>query len=49
MVDIEIICNGKLEVMFYVEKWFYNVSKMGMIEVVIDWGFICDLYVVLGE
>lgn len=46
---IVVICNGCLEVMLYVEKCFYIVSWMMMIEVVISGGLICDLYVVLGE
>lgn len=47
--DIEITHNGKLEAMLHAEKRFYNVSKMGMTEAAIDWGFTRDLYAALGE
>lgn len=47
--DIEITRNGKLEAILHAEKRFYNVSKMGMTEAAIDWGFIRDLYAALGE
>lgn len=49
VVFIGVMCYGELEVVLYVEKWFYNISWMVMIEVVIDGGLICDLYVVFGE
>ncbi|WP_448906759.1 heme lyase CcmF/NrfE family subunit [Haemophilus parahaemolyticus] len=47
--DIEIIRNGKPEATLHAEKRFYNVSKMGMTEAAIDWGFTRDLYAALGE
>ena len=47
--DIEITRNGKLEATIHAEKRFYNVSKMGMTEAAIDWGFTRDLYAALGE
>ncbi|MDH2998796.1 c-type cytochrome biogenesis protein CcmF [Pasteurellaceae bacterium LFhippo2] len=47
--DIEITKNGKFEAMLEAEKRFYNVSKMGMTEAAIDWGFTRDLYAALGE
>ena len=47
--DIEITRNGKPEAMLHAEKRFYNVSKMGMTEAAIDWGFTRDLYAALGE
>lgn len=47
--DIEVRKNGKLEAVLSAEKRFYNVSKMGMTEAAIDWGFSRDLYAALGE
>ncbi|MFW3377875.1 heme lyase CcmF/NrfE family subunit [Glaesserella parasuis] len=47
--DIEIHRNGKYEATLHAEKRFYNVSKMGMTEAAIDWGFSRDLYAALGE
>ncbi len=47
--DIEITRNGKPEATLHAEKRFYNVSKMGMTEAAIDWGFTRDLYAALGE
>lgn len=47
--DIEITQNGKYEATLHAEKRFYNVSKMGMTEAAIDWGFTRDLYAALGE
>ena len=47
--DIEITHNGKPEATLHAEKRFYNVSKMGMTEAAIDWGFTRDLYAALGE
>lgn len=47
--DIEIHKNGKYEATLEAEKRFYNVSKMGMTEAAIDWGFTRDLYAALGE
>ena len=47
--EIEIIRNGKPEATLHAEKRFYNVSKMGMTEAAIDWGFTRDLYAALGE
>ena len=47
--DIEITRNGKLEATLHAEKRFYNVSKMGMTDAAIDWGFTRDLYAALGE
>ncbi|MGX2956990.1 heme lyase CcmF/NrfE family subunit [Ursidibacter arcticus] len=47
--DIEITRNGQYEAILHAEKRFYNVSKMGMTEAAIDWGFTRDLYAALGE
>lgn len=47
--DIEIHRNGTYEATLHAEKRFYNVSKMGMTEAAIDWGFTRDLYAALGE
>lgn len=47
--DIEITRNGKYEATLEAEKRFYTVSKMGMTEAAIDWGFTRDLYAALGE
>lgn len=47
--DIEIHRNGQYEATLHAEKRFYNVSKMGMTEAAIDWGFSRDLYAALGE
>lgn len=47
--DIAITKNGKPEATLHAEKRFYNVSKMGMTEAAIDWGFSRDLYAALGE
>ncbi|MDH2924222.1 cytochrome c-type biogenesis protein CcmF [Nicoletella semolina] len=47
--DIEIKKNGKYETTLHAEKRFYTVSKMGMTEAAIDWGFTRDLYAALGE
>ena len=47
--DIAITKNGKPESTLHAEKRFYNVSKMGMTEAAIDWGFSRDLYAALGE
>lgn len=47
--EIEITRNGKQEAILHAEKRFYNVSKMGMTEAAIDWGFTRDLYAALGE
>ncbi|MGX2951051.1 heme lyase CcmF/NrfE family subunit [Ursidibacter sp. B-7004-1] len=47
--DIEITQNGQYEATLHAEKRFYNVSKMGMTEAAIDWGFTRDLYAALGE
>ena len=47
--EIEITRNGKSEAILHAEKRFYNVSKMGMTEAAIDWGFTRDLYAALGE
>ena len=47
--DIAITKNGKSEATLHAEKRFYNVSKMGMTEAAIDWGFSRDLYAALGE
>ncbi|WP_373818698.1 heme lyase CcmF/NrfE family subunit [Glaesserella sp.] len=47
--ELEITQNGKYESTLYAEKRFYNVSKMGMTEAAIDWGFTRDLYAALGE
>lgn len=40
---------GKVVVFLILEKCYYYVCRDVMIEVVIDVGFSCDLYVVLGE
>ena len=47
--DIAITKNGKPEATLHAEKRFYNVSKMGMTEAAIDWGFSRDFYAALGE
>ncbi|AKO30757.1 cytochrome C biogenesis protein CcmF [[Haemophilus] ducreyi] len=47
--EIEVHHNGKFEATLNAEKRFYNVSKMGMTEAAIDWGFSRDLYAALGE
>ncbi|QLB21061.1 c-type cytochrome biogenesis protein CcmF [Vespertiliibacter pulmonis] len=47
--EIEITQHGKYEATLHAEKRFYNVSKMGMTEAAIDWGFTRDLYAALGE
>ncbi|QNS15936.1 heme lyase CcmF/NrfE family subunit [Mannheimia bovis] len=47
--ELEITRHGKYEAMLNAEKRFYNVSKMGMTEAAIDWGFTRDLYAALGE
>ncbi|WGE31491.1 heme lyase CcmF/NrfE family subunit [Actinobacillus genomosp. 2] len=47
--EIEISRQGKYEATLNAEKRFYNVSKMGMTEAAIDWGFSRDLYAALGE
>ncbi|MEG9500202.1 heme lyase CcmF/NrfE family subunit [Mannheimia indoligenes] len=47
--ELEITHNGKYEATLNAEKRFYNVSKMGMTEAAIDWGFSRDLYAALGE
>ncbi|AHG74914.1 Cytochrome c-type biogenesis protein CcmF [Mannheimia varigena USDA-ARS-USMARC-1388] len=47
--ELEIIRNGNYEATLNAEKRFYNVSKMGMTEAAIDWGFSRDLYAALGE
>ncbi|TCP91275.1 cytochrome c-type biogenesis protein CcmF [Cricetibacter osteomyelitidis] len=47
--EIEVSKNGKFEAVLFAEKRFYTVSKMTMTEAAIDWGFIRDLYVALGE
>ena len=47
--DIAITKNGKPEATLHAEKRFYNVSKMGMTEAAIYWGFSRDLYAALGE
>ncbi|AKO45230.1 heme lyase CcmF/NrfE family subunit [[Haemophilus] ducreyi] len=47
--EIEVRHNGKFEATLNAEKRFYNVSKMGMTESAIDWGFSRDLYAALGE
>lgn len=47
--ELEITRNGKYEATLNAEKRFYNVSRMGMTEAAIDWGFTRDLYVALGE
>ena len=46
---IEIQRDGKYEATLLAEKRFYTVSKMGMTEAAIDWGFSRDLYAALGE
>ncbi|MDD0824524.1 heme lyase CcmF/NrfE family subunit [Mannheimia sp. AT1] len=47
--ELEITRNGKYEATLNAEKRFYTVSKMGMTEAAIDWGFTRDLYAALGE
>lgn len=47
--EIAITKNGHYEATLNAEKRFYNVSKMGMTEAAIDWGFSRDLYAALGE
>lgn len=47
--ELEITRNGKYEATLNAEKRFYNVSRMGMTEAAIDWGFSRDLYAALGE
>lgn len=47
--EIAITKNGQYEATLNAEKRFYNVSKMGMTEAAIDWGFSRDLYAALGE
>lgn len=47
--ELEITRSGKYEATLNAEKRFYNVSKMGMTEAAIDWGFTRDLYAALGE
>lgn len=47
--ELEITRSGKYEATLNAEKRFYNVSKMGMTEAAIDWGFSRDLYAALGE
>ncbi|WP_150539221.1 heme lyase CcmF/NrfE family subunit [Actinobacillus vicugnae] len=47
--EIAISKNGQYEATLNAEKRFYNVSKMGMTEAAIDWGFSRDLYAALGE
>ncbi|VTR21095.1 cytochrome c-type biogenesis protein [Actinobacillus pleuropneumoniae] len=47
--EIEISRQGQYESTLNAEKRFYNVSKMGMTEAAIDWGFRRDLYAALGE
>ncbi|QLB15486.1 c-type cytochrome biogenesis protein CcmF [Mannheimia granulomatis] len=47
--ELEITHNGKYEATLNAEKRFYNVSKMGMTEAAINWGFTRDLYAALGE
>ncbi|QLB17601.1 c-type cytochrome biogenesis protein CcmF [Mannheimia varigena] len=47
--ELEITRNGNYEATLNAEKRFYNVSKMGMTEAAIDWGFSRDLYAALGE
>ena len=47
--EIAITRNGEYEATLNAEKRFYNVSKMGMTEAAIDWGFSRDLYAALGE
>ena len=47
--EIEITKQGQYEATLNAEKRFYNVSKMGMTEAAIDWGFTRDLYAALGE
>lgn len=49
VVIIGVMCDGKLEMVLYVEKCYYNIVGLMMIEVVIDGGIMCDLYVVFGE
>ncbi|MFA9500679.1 heme lyase CcmF/NrfE family subunit [Mannheimia sp. E30BD] len=47
--ELEITRNGKYEATLSAEKRFYRVSRMGMTEAAIDWGFTRDLYAALGE
>ncbi|HGO5857450.1 TPA: heme lyase CcmF/NrfE family subunit [Mannheimia haemolytica] len=47
--ELEITRNGKYEATLNAEKRFYTVSRMGMTEAAIDWGFSRDLYAALGE
>lgn len=47
--ELEITRSGKYEATLNAEKRFYNVSRMGMTEAAIDWGFTRDLYAALGE
>ncbi|HDZ3564155.1 TPA: heme lyase CcmF/NrfE family subunit [Mannheimia haemolytica] len=47
--ELEITRNGKYEATLNAEKRFYTVSRMGMTEAAIDWGFTRDLYAALGE
>ncbi|QLB41555.1 heme lyase CcmF/NrfE family subunit [Mannheimia pernigra] len=47
--ELEITRSGKYEATLNAEKRFYNVSRMGMTEAAIDWGFSRDLYAALGE
>ena len=47
--DIAIPKNGKPEATLHAEKRCYNVSKRGMTEAAIDWGFSRELYAALGE
>ncbi|WP_301098603.1 heme lyase CcmF/NrfE family subunit [Otariodibacter sp.] len=47
--EIEITKDNHYEATLHAEKRFYNVSKMGMTEAAIDWGFTRDLYAALGE
>ncbi|HDL1164545.1 TPA: heme lyase CcmF/NrfE family subunit [Mannheimia haemolytica] len=47
--ELEITRNGKYEATLNAEKRFYTVSRMGMAEAAIDWGFTRDLYAALGE
>lgn len=47
--EIAISKHGQYEATLNAEKRFYNVSKMGMTEAAIDWGFSRDLYAALGE
>lgn len=47
--ELEITRSCKYEATLNAEKRFYNVSRMGMTEAAIDWGFSRDLYAALGE